>query len=265
MKQKDIKTIKHNEADISITRKLIDSLSLILNDKLGYSYDKQAEIIGLPSSTVHNVSVKRTDNTVTQSAQSFAIVAFDYLIKNYNDRFYYDDEEKIMTELGILKDRQFNNGIYFGYFKIDNKENNFFYFVLIVKGLSVDMWSRTKIAKGNLIQDKHTFSIILKEARPESKNYEFFIGHNSDNPNLIYFTSLWRNSKSDVNSVVCMAKYIGNTSDYPAYESVEAIKKRPIETVKKEILDKRPKFAENFFTKQENKFIKYDITGYEYE
>jgi hypothetical protein len=98
--------------------------------------------------------------------------------------------------------------------------------------------------------------LISKKAK---KNYEFYIGNNSDNPKLKYFIALWRNSANVVKSVICMIKFVGKK--FKDIESIEAQKA----TIKSEMVAKMPTFAKEFFKQHEKKNVSYDITGYEYE
>lgn len=244
----------HEGKPIEYTNDLFRNIIWVFN-QLRYN-DKQKYTIGkIPEQTFK--VIKKEDANFTDRGKKFCFNCFNHIITQHHKQFYFNFAEKCFKEIGKRNDTQFHNGTYYGYFKTE-KMIQIQHFILLINGENVDMWSKPKNATGKIIHDRHTFSMVLVSTKFD-KNYEFYMGNNSDNPNLKYFIALWRNSLNEVKSVICMIKFIGKK--FKKIEDIMAVKA----TIREDMEAKMPIFAKDFFKQHEKQSVSYDITGYEYE
>lgn len=254
-KKEIIPSLIHENNSIEYTKELFRNIIWVFA-QLKYNEKKKYTVGKLSKSTWD--SIKKEDANLTDRTKKFCYNCFTYIIATYPNRFHYNHEEKCFKEIGITNDKQFHNGTYYGYFKTEEMFE-ISHFILLINNSDVEMWSRPKTAKGKIIPDRHTFSMILVNLKKNKNNYEFYIGNNSDNPNLKYFIALWRNSTNVVKSVICMIKFVGKK--FKDIEAIEAVKS----TIRVDMEAKMPTFAKDFFKQHEKQSVSYDITGYEYE
>jgi hypothetical protein len=253
-KKEIVPELIYQDKQIEYTKELFRNIIWVFA-QLKYK-EKEKYKIGQLSKSTYDI-IKKEGSNLTDRAKKFCYYCFNYFIKEHSKKFVFNHEEKCFQEIGITSDKQFHNGTYYGYFKTEEMLQ-ISHFILLIRGDDVEMWSRPKTAQGRIIFDRHTFSMILS-SKKRKENYEFYLGNNSDNPNLKYFITLWRDSASVVRSVICMIKYVGKM--FKKLEDIEAVKS----TIKSDMESKMPIFAKDFFKQHEKRSVSYDITGYEYE
>ncbi len=254
-KKEDIPSLIYEGRTIEYTKELFRNIIWVF-DQIPYN-EKKKYTAGKLSKSTWDI-IKKENANLTDRTRKFCYHCFNYIILKYPKRFQYNLEEKCFQEIGSTNDKQFHNGTYYGYFKTEDRIE-ISHFILLINGNDVKMWSKPKTASGNIVFDRHTFSMILVNYKKNKNNYEFYLGNYSENPNLKYFIALWRNSANVVKSVICMIKYVGKK--FKDIEAIEAVKS----TIRADMEGKMPIFAKDFFKQHEKQSVSYDITGYECE
>ncbi|TCC87240.1 hypothetical protein EZ428_21275 [Pedobacter frigiditerrae] len=253
-KKKEIIDLYYEGEHIIYTRELFDNIISIF-EELGMDGQRMAAIGKIPLATFKGL--KRMGFEITTSSKIFIYNSFYHLLQPDFSRVHFNSHDTRFYMKDTTSPKQFKNGTYYGYFKSEEL-NEIIHFVLLIDGLQVEMWSRPKQAKGILVLDNNTYSFILKST-VNKKNYEFYLGNNSDNADLKYFVALWRNSNNIVKCGVCMVKYMGKR--FGSFEDIKNSRK----TLREEMEKAMPYFGSKFFKKDGKSMINYDITGYETE
>lgn len=183
--------------EVEVDRPLFIHVISILED-CGLKNDEIYKHLNFGRSSFYYIKAMRFG--ITNKTVKFVKHACEYIHRIHRNEYVFNKDKKCFESIASDTDKQLQNGVYYGYFKIPHTEtiDNF---ILQIEGKAVKMWSKEKNGIGFLSFDKSTYSINL-EATDNANNREFLIGKNSED-SIKWLIATWRNRKHNVYSVVC--------------------------------------------------------------
>ncbi len=239
-----IRYIEEVEVDRDLYRHVID----ILSDK-GFSNNEICKKLNFSRSNFYYI--KAITFGVSNKTVEFVKHACEFIHRNYSSEFTFNKDKKRFEKIDTNSDKQFHNGVYYGYFKVPYTET-IGHFILEVENKEVKMWSQEKNAIGCISFDKSTYCINL-EATDNANNKEFLIGKNTEDIDLKCMIATWRNRQHKIYSVVCLIKHMPE----PAFTKWEEIKASQLK-IKQDLIKNTPANAKSVFNNEKIKFIHID-------